>query len=379
MLSGFQVVEIASTAAGTHAGRLLAEAGLSVLRLEIDGTPPLQDFPPLAADGNSVAYLSANGKKSVLRVKAADRALISKWIAASDAFITDRRDWFTERSRGTTCHIRPTEGVLPGDLDLPSGDVLLQAACGAASVTGRLAGPPVAIGIPIGDLAAGYFAALGVTNGLIEEGPQLLSVRGIDAIVALLSYMGTCYVVSGEDVGFIGSGHPYIVPYGAFPASDGYVIVGAFTQAFWRKLCTMLDHNDWAGDPRFKTFVNRRDNRDILNGMLDEVFRQNTVAHWVDRLREADVPHAPVHSLRQAVRQPVMTARAMTTSVDGRRYFNTPIINLAGGSGPLTRPAVSPDWRACLGRLGLDTPDIAALVAKASVVPINTLGSRKGE
>ncbi|MFO1188602.1 MAG: CoA transferase [Alphaproteobacteria bacterium] len=378
MLSRFQVVEIASTAAGTHAGRLLAEAGLSVLRLELDDAPPLQSLPPLDENGTSIAYLSANGKKSVLRVRAADRALIARLIAASDAFITDHRGWFAVRSRGTTCHVLPTDGVLQDDLDLPSGDVLLQAACGAASVTGRLSGPPVTIGIPIGDVAAGYFTALGVMNGLIEDKPQLLSVRGIDAIVALLSYMGTCYVVSGEDVGFIGSGHPYIVPYGAFPASDGYVIVGAFTQAFWRKLCTMLDHNDWANDPRFKTFVNRRDNRDILNGMLDAVFRQNTVAYWVDRLRDADVPHAPVHSLRQAVQQPVMAARAMTATINGRRYFNTPIINLAGGGGPLTRPAVSPDWRACLGRLGLAAADIAALVAKAAVDPVTPLGSSKG-
>jgi len=377
MLSEFQVVEVASTAAGAHAGRLLAEAGLSVLRLELDDTPPLQDLAPLAADGVSIAYRSANGKKSILRAEAADRVLIAKLIAASDAFVTDRQDWFGTRSRGISCQILPTAGVAPDDLDLPSGDVLVQAACGAASVTGRLTGPPVTIGIPIGDVAAGYFAALGVMNGLVEGKPQHLSVRGIDAIVALLSYMGTCYAVSGEDVGFIGSGHPYIVPYGAFPASDGYVIVGAFTQAFWRKLCAMLDRNEWASDPRFKTFVNRRDNRDILNGMLDDVFRRNTVAHWVERLRAADVPHAPVHSLRQAVTQPVMAARAMTVLIDGHRYFNTPIINLAGGDGPLTRPEVAPDWRACLGRLGLPEAEIAALAGAAGVARGD--GFRSGE
>ena len=364
ILASYQVVEIASTCAGAFAGRLLAEAGLSVLRLEVEAVPMMVNMPPFAPDGRSIAWLSANAKKAVLRVDAhSQRALIERLIAQSEVFITDAPDWQEARARGVTCHIDPWEGVVAADAGLPSVDVLTQALCGAVSVTGRLTGPPVAIGFPVGDVAPGIYATIAVLNGLLEGTPQQVAIRGLDAAVSLLSYMGCCFKVDGEDIGFIGSGHPYIVPYGAFSASDGYVIVAAFTQVFWRKLCTLLQREDLAATARFRTFSDRRDSREELNKLINDLFSEHTVAYWMEQLRAGDVPHAPVLSVRQAIDQSAVAEREMVIDLDGLRLLNSPVIDMVRrAAGASTRPAVVRDGRAALGRLGLDARTIDGLL-----------------
>jgi len=365
-LAAFQVVEITSTCAGAYAGRLLAEAGLSVLRLEIEAAPALNSLPPFTPEGRSVPWLATHAKKAVLRVDpVAQHELIGQLIQRADVFLTDHSDWQTPRAAGVTCHVDPWTGITNPDPARPSIDVLTQALAGAASVTGRLTGPPVTIGFPVGDVAPGIYATLGVLNALLEGGAHHIVVRALDAAVSLLSYMGCCYKVDGQDIGFIGSGHPYIVPYGAFAAADGYVIVAAFTQVFWRKFCTLLGREDLAATPRFKTFANRRDSRDELNALINDLFRQHPVAYWLEQLRAGDVPHAPVHSVRQAVQHPANAVREMVIDVDGVAQFNSPVVDLlARAAGAPTRPVPQRDVGRALHALGV-APGLAAQLVQA--------------
>ena len=350
-----------------------------MLRVEVGNDHALQRIPPLAPDGNSVAYLSANAKKSVVQVSPAGaRALVARLVAASAVFITDRPEWHSLRAAGTTCHIHPYDGLVEGLCELPTADSIVQAASGAVSVTGHLTGPPVSIGFPIGDVAPGMFATIGILNGLLENEPQHISVRALDATVSLLCYMGCSFMIDGDDVGFIGSGHPYIVPYGAYKAKDGYVIVGAFTQVFWRKLCLMLERADLVENPRFRNFAMRRDNRDELNQIFADLFGESTVADWVSRLKQGDVPHAPVFTMRQAIDQPAVAARDMIVRVNGLALFNSPIVTLAAPDQPGTRPVVSPDWHARLIALGVDAAEIAGFVASGALLPLLTPAARNG-
>lgn len=336
-LSDFLVVEVATTFAGMYAGRVLAESGLPVLRIEASDERPLEGLDGVG-DRPGSAYLSANLKKSIIR-PAPDkmRELVNRIAASGAVFITDRDDYSEVRSRIVTCHIQPYRGQAGGVCELPSADVLVQAFMGGASMTGRIGGFPVPMGFPIGDLAPGIYSAIGVLRGLLDARAQLITVGAVDATVSLLSYLGCSFFVDGEDIGFIGSGHPYIVPYGAYTASDGFFIVAAYDQSFWRKLCKLLDRTDLCEDPRYKRFTGRRDNRNELNALLNSLFSRKTVAEWIRLLQQSDIPNAPVFSLQQALRHEVVTARNMVTNIDGIPLLDSPIMNLcdrnAGGTG----------------------------------------------
>ncbi|MBI4192449.1 MAG: CoA transferase [Betaproteobacteria bacterium] len=368
--SPYQVVEVTTTHAGAYAGRQLAEAGLPVLRLELLDKPG-QQLPPMTSGGFSAPYLSLNGKKENVRVNGASapgREFLARIIANSSVFVTDVPDLFTARSALVTCRLHVDSVCVAGDL--PSNDILVQAMSGALSMTGRLEGAPTPIGIPVGDVAPGLFAAIGVLFALVEEIPQTISIHSLDATVSLLSYLGCSFLVSGAEPGFAGSGHPFVTPYGAYRAKDGYIIVApGFTQVFWQNLCRMLGRSDLIDDPRFRTFTNRKNNRADLQKILSTAFAENTVEEWEARLDQADVPNGPVRSFRQALEHPVTNVRGMITQVHGLPFLNTPLINNTPMDGMADRPLGARGWRQALGRLGMTGADVAALGENGIVSP----------
>lgn len=367
------VVEIADTYGAAFGGRLIAESGIPVLRIETSDRPLLQSMPPKAPDGNSVPYVSANAKKSVIRIdteRPDGAALLDRIVCGSSAFLTDRTDLWDRRAKIVSCRVQTFPDGAAFAHPLPSYDVAIQAQSGAISMTGRIGGPPVPIGFPIADIAPGVYAAIGILQGLLDGRPRAITIHALDATVSLLSYLGCSFIAAGEEPGFIGSGHPHIVPYGAFPSSDGYIIVAGFTQDFWRNLCHMFDRADLIENPRYRTFVDRRDNRDELNGLLADLFRQETVEHWVTQLDIADVPNAPIYSMRAALDQPVVGQRDMLTIVDGLSLLNSPIVDVIERTGNRARPELQRDWRSGLAGAGVTAPEIEEFMA-AGIVSVS--------
>jgi CoA:oxalate CoA-transferase len=367
------VIETASGCAGAYAGRQLAEAGLPVLRIEPEDGGTLRQLPPFDDRGMSIPYLSLNGRKQVIRIDMSDdrgSRLFADLIARSSVFITDTPRHFPARSLRVTCHIHPSPVCFAGDL--PSTDILVQAASGALSMTGPLSGPPSPIGIPVGDIAPGLFAAIGILHGLLEDTPQAIEVHALDATIALLSYLGCSYLVGGGEMGFVGTGHPYVTPYGAYRAKDGHIIVApGFTHVFWQNLCRMLGRPDLIDDPRFGTLTSRKKHRDALQEILDAAFMQDTVESWERRLNEADVPNGRVQRIRQAIEHPVMEHRNMVTTVEGRRFFNSPLIqNTPGAKGDGRTAQAGNGWRDILTGLGVPVHDIAGLESAKVITPV---------
>lgn len=370
-----RVVEIASSAAGAYAGRVLAEAGLAVLRIEVEETPALCSLPPFTDDGSSIPYLSLNGRKEIIRVDVRDprgRALARRLISAASVFLTDDPAYFPLRCRGVTCHVHPGEIGIAGNV--PSMDYIIQAMSGALSMTGPLKGPPSPIGIPVGDIAPGLFATIGILNGLLSDEPQAIEVRALDATLALMSYLGCSYLVGGAEMGFVGTGHPYVTPYGAYRAKDGHIIVApGFTQIFWQNLCHMLGRADMIDDPKFATLTSRKKHRDELQAILDAAFMQDTVENWERRLNEADVPNGKVQPVRAALEHPVMQHRGMITEIGGRRFINSPVIqNTPGAEADGRVSAGNPGWHTLVHELTEGRGELEALLAGGQVAALHT-------
>jgi crotonobetainyl-CoA:carnitine CoA-transferase CaiB-like acyl-CoA transferase len=113
-----------------------------------------------------------------------------------------------------------------------------------------------------------------------------------------------------------GSAHEYTVPWQAFKAKDGHIVVATRQDGFWRKLCDALGEPGLGRDPRFATNADRVANREALVPRLENLFGTRTVADWLERLRAAEVPAAPVNNLDRAFAEPPVAEREMIVEYD---------------------------------------------------------------
>ena len=204
--------------------------------------------------------------------------------------------------------------------DRPSFDLTLQALSGTMSITGEPGRPPVRMGVPLGDIAGGMYAAYAVAAALYHrsvtgEG-QEIDIGLLDCQIALLSYVGQLYLINGQVPQQLGSGHQIVVPYQAIKAGDGYVVVAAYEEKFFGGICKAIGREELIDDPRFKTNTNRRKNKETLIAILEAEFQKWTAESLLRRLEENDVPCAPVNRLDKALSQPNVMARNMVVEIN---------------------------------------------------------------
>jgi crotonobetainyl-CoA:carnitine CoA-transferase CaiB-like acyl-CoA transferase len=186
--------------------------------------------------------------------------------------------------------------------------------------TGEPGRPPARVGIPLADLSGGIFSCKGILAALFERERTGRGCRVetsmFDGMLNLLSYIGTLYLTAGELPAPQGSAHEFTVPWQAFQAQDGYVVIATRQENFWRKLCAVLGEPGLADDPRFATNPKRLENRTALVPILEGILRTCTVADWLQRLRAAEVPAAPVNNLDGAFAEPPVAERGMIVEYD---------------------------------------------------------------
>jgi crotonobetainyl-CoA:carnitine CoA-transferase CaiB-like acyl-CoA transferase len=256
--------------------------------------------------------------------------------------------------------------------DKPSFDIVTQALSGALSINGERGHMPVKLGIPLGDMVGGVFGPMAILAALHERTQtgrgRLIDISLHDGLIGMLGYFTQLAFMTGEDPPPMGSSHPNIVPYGSFPASDGSIIIAVLSESFWGKLCDALERPDLATDPRFATPTGRRDHRDEVDAVIAEITRTRTVAEWEVRLKEYDVPHAPVLGVVAALAHPQAVAREMVVeaehpTIGPMRLAGRPIKFPGSPQRPSTAPPTMGQHTAEVLRdeLGYSEPEIDAL------------------
>jgi crotonobetainyl-CoA:carnitine CoA-transferase CaiB-like acyl-CoA transferase len=340
-LTGIRVLDLSLNLAGPFCGQILADLGADVVKVERPGGgDPSRAWAPPAWGRDGTLFLAANrGKRSLgleLGTPDADRVL-ARLLAGSDVLIQAFRPAVAERFGLTEARLRPRFPSLilctvsafdPAgpDRDRPGYDPLLQAHAGLMSVTGPEGGPPVRIGTSLVDLGAGMWAALGILAALRARdagklraqdagerggtGPQgrgsHVRVSLMDTAVAWGAYhlMGT--LASGQVPGPMGSGLGMIVPYGAFPASDGPLMIAAANDGLFQRLCGVLELPETAADPRFATNPGRVAHRIEVEGQIAVATRRVPRARLERRLSEGGVPCAPIRDMGEVARDPAV-------------------------------------------------------------------------
>ncbi|MGI5467168.1 CaiB/BaiF CoA transferase family protein [Streptomyces sp. CA-132043] len=188
------------------------------------------------------------------------------------------------------------------------------------SLTGEPDGPPVKAGYAMGDLGAALFGLIGVTSALVERertgAGQYVTTSLYESQLALHINWATGYFATGERPARLGSGHPSLVPYQAYPAADGHFVIAVGNDTLFRRLVDALGHPEWADDGRFATNRDRVAHRTALNAELESVLVDKPVAHWCGLLKPLGVPVAPIRTLDEVYDCPQTAALDMVQKVD---------------------------------------------------------------
>jgi crotonobetainyl-CoA:carnitine CoA-transferase CaiB-like acyl-CoA transferase len=266
------------------------------------------------------------------------------------------------------------DGVLA---DKAGMDIAVQARSGVMRITGAIdSREPMRPGASIADFGGGIYLATAVLAALFDrertgEG-QEVSVSLLDATMSMLINYSVAVLDGGAQVAPLGSGHPQLVPYQAFPTFDGFVVVATGTNKTYRSFCEAIGRPDLGADARFASNESRVRNRAAIVAELAAVFSARTTNAWINILERADIPCAPVHDLDTAY------AELRETSPDMVRTVPHPAL------GSLTQLGVPFRFSNCGGdirrpppMLGEHTEEVLADILGRSADAIAALRKRK--
>jgi methylmalonyl-CoA mutase cobalamin-binding domain/chain len=335
-LAGVRVLDLTRYLAGPHGTQLLAQLGAEVIKVEPPGRgDPMRAVSLHFQDGLAAHFASGNaGKKSVtLDIHRPEgRRIFLEMVARADAVLENYRPGTLARlwldyAELAAANPRIVLGSVSGFgqtgpwRDWASFDLVAQATGGGMSLTGEPGQPPVKMGLPVGDLAAGVVVALGVVAALYrtrETGRgAAVDVSMMDVQVSLLSYLAHYFWASGRAPEPEGAGHPNIVPYQIFATPTGHLAVAVYGDQFWPGFCRALDLPELVADPRFATNDLRCAHREALVPLLTARLASRPREAWMARLAAEGVPAGPVHRVDEALASPQAAAREMVRRVKG--------------------------------------------------------------
>ncbi|WP_282119694.1 CoA transferase [Ruegeria atlantica] len=342
ILKGLRVLDLSRMLSGPYCTMHLADHGAEVIKIEAGtgdtsrGNGPFRDDDP---DHNWAGYfVSLNrGKKSIQLDLKSDggknqfRALA----ATADVIVENFRPGVMDRlglSYETLAELNPriVYAAIRGFGDprtgtspyahWPSYDVVAQAMGGLMSITGPNADSPTKTGPGVGDIFTGMMMAFGIMAALREAEAtgkgQFVDVAMYDAMISLCERMVYLHDYTDKVPGPEGNGHPFLSPFGLYPAADGHVALGIVDDAFWRRLTELMGKPALGTDPRFAS----RSARAAHAGEVDRL-----VSGWFSKLSKAEltktlggeVPFGPLNTIQDIARDPHIEARKMLTQVHG--------------------------------------------------------------
>jgi CoA:oxalate CoA-transferase len=333
-LSGVTVVDLSRILAGPYCTMLMAELGARVIKVETPRTgDDARHYGPFL-NGKSAYFMSINrGKESIaLDLKSeGDRAIFEKLLAKADVVVENFRPgtmeklgygWETLHKKFPKLIYASASGFGHSgpDSQRPAYDMVVQGMGGIMSITGTPGGPPMRIGMSIGDIGAGLYTCIGVNSALYHRAltgeATKVDIGMFDCQLALLENAILRYFLSGKAPGPLGVRHPNIAPFEAFDASDGYIIIAAGNDSLYVKLCTAIGRPELAKEERYLTNDLRLQNMESLKTELEKVLKTKPVQHWLKVFDEAGIPAGPINNVGQAIDSAQAKARNMVVTAE---------------------------------------------------------------
>lgn len=340
-LADVRIVAVEQYGAGPWGSVHLADLGADVIKIEDPrmGGDVGRYVPPYAEGEDSLFFQTFNRNKRSVSLDLTDddgRIVFEDLVRHADVVFSNLRGDVPEKlglryhqlsevNPAIVCCSLSAFGMDSSRATEPGYDYIIQGLTGWMDLTGEPDSPPAKSGLSLVDFSGGLVAAITMLAGVHAArrdgvgGDCDLSLY--DTAISMLNYPATWHLNEGfQPRRMRHSAHPSLVPFGNFETADGWVIIGCAKQKFWLRLCEAIGRPEWADDPRFVTFADRRQHRAELLDLLEALIMTRTTDHWVKVLGEAGVPSGPINDVAAALADPLTHERDLIITTDHPEY-----------------------------------------------------------
>ena len=334
-LAGMRVVDLTRILAGPLCTMMLGDMGAEVIKVEPpDKGDDTRGWGPPFIAGEAAYFIGVNRNKRSLTLNMAVPAgqkILAGLVEKADVLIDNFRigtlekwgftdAWFEQHApRLVRCSITGYGSTGP-KAALPGYDFILQAESGLMSICGAPDGAPTKYGVAIVDVCTGMLASnsiLAALNARHRTGKgQKVELSLYETSLAMLINVASNYLTAGRNGGRFGNGHPSIVPYTTYQTADAMVAIGIGNERQFARTAEVLGHPEWAQDARFTSNRARVENRDLIDGLINEALSHGGAESWLDKLKAVGVPCGRINSVADALDDPHTVARDMIETVE---------------------------------------------------------------
>jgi formyl-CoA transferase len=383
-LARYTVLDLTRVRAGPTCVRQLADWGANVVKVEPPEHLEASEPPGGPRDGPDFQNLHRNKRSLTLDLKSKEGVAVLRRLAARADVVVEnfRPDVKTRLGIDYAALSKVNPRLVYASIsgfgqdgpyrDRPGVDQIAQGLGGLMSITGEPGRGPMRVGIPIADLTAGLFCALGILVALLEREEsgkgQEVQTSLLQAQIFMLDFQASRWLNAGEVPNQAGNNHPTSIPTGVFKTNDGHVNVAAVGGTMWERLCRAIGAEALLTDPAYATAAARSRNRDALNAALETYFVQRSSADWVEQLNVAGVPCGPIYRIDQVFKDPQVEHLGIVQGMESLRVVGQPMTLGRTPSGLAAAPPGRGQHTAeVLREVGFSDAEIEAL-QKAKVV-----------
>ena len=341
-LERFTVLDLTRVRAGPTAARQLADWGANVIKVELPAALAGGEDPGGPRHGPDFVNLHRGKRSITLDLKSPVGVdVLGRMARQADVVIENFRPDVKHRLGIDYEALRAVNprliyasisgfGQTGPYRDRPGFDQIAQGMGGLMSITGLPGQGPVRVGIPVADLCAGLFCAMGILLALLErersgEG-QYVTTSLLQAQIFMLDFQAARWLIDGEVPQQAGNNHPTSIPTGVFKTADGHINIATTSGPTWERFCRTIGGEEFLQHPDYATSDARSRNRDALNAAIGRRLVARSSAEWIERLNAAGVPCGPINSIDQTFADPQVQHLGMVQAVQPADRGSLPLV-----------------------------------------------------
>ena len=341
-LSHIRVIDLTRVRSGPTAVRQLADWGADVIKVEAPESVEPDGALGASRHTSDFQNLHRNKRSITLNLKQPEAIeILMKLVEASDVVVENFRpdvkdrlgvDYESLKLRNPRIILASISGFGQDGpyAKRPGFDQIAQGMGGLMSITGAPGEGPMRVGIPVADLTAGLFCAMGIQTALLEREKsgigQWVNTSLLQAQIFMLDFQAARWLSEKHVAGQAGNNHPTSVPTGVFKTSNGSINLAVAGETIWRRFVEAVDKKEWLEMHEFKDAKQRLKNRDYLNKLIEEVTISKTSDEWVDKLEKVGVPCGPINSIDKVFSDPQVKHLGIAQSVDTIPFGQTELV-----------------------------------------------------
>ena len=341
-LSHIRVIDLTRVRSGPTAVRQLADWGADVIKVEAPESVEPDGALGASRHTSDFQNLHRNKRSITLNLKQPEAIeILMKLVETSDVVIENFRpdvkdrlgvDYESLKLRNPKIILASISGFGQDGpyAKRPGFDQIAQGMGGLMSITGAPGEGPMRVGIPVADLTAGLFCAMGIQTALLEREKsgigQWVNTSLLQAQIFMLDFQAARWLSEKHVAGQAGNNHPTSVPTGVFKTSNGSINLAVAGETIWRRFVEAVDKKEWLEMHEFKDAKQRLKNRDYLNKLIEEVTISKTSDEWVVKLEKVGVPCGPINSIDKVFSDPQVKHLGIAQSVDTIPFGQTELV-----------------------------------------------------